>query len=385
MRIAHYAPRIWAEGGISTYIRRLGDAQTARGMKVLYLGRTDRSGAPSSVSYHTVSDDGHLFHQARKLHVDILHLHKSVRTLPKDRVPTIRTMHGHQGGCPSGTRYLKRPGRACDRAYTIPGCLWGHFINRCGSIRPKQLAENFGRIRREIELSSSVRTLTVSDFLREQMIRAGCSPDRLYTVPSPAPVTDIPFKPVPRDVPPRFVFLGRLVQKKGIFWLLRAFAAADESAILDVAGEGPERKRAESLTSKLGVRDRVVFHGWVPSDDVPALVQNARAVVFPSVWHEPAGLVSLEAAAYGRALIASRVGGIPEYADPAFAVLVPPHDVEALAHALADLTHDPNRADQLGKAGHQHARNACTMSSFLDRVQAHYEAVRSSAAASPST
>jgi hypothetical protein len=39
----------------------------------------------------------------------------------------------------------------------------------------------------------------------------------------------------------------------------------------------------------------------------------------------------------------------------------------------------------LGKAGHQHARNACTMSSFLDRVQAHYEAVRSSAAASPST
>ena len=378
MRIAHYAPRIWAPGGISTYIQRLGEAQSSQGHDVLYLGREEASNSTPSVPYQTVSNDRGLFHVARDRDVDILHLHKSVHVLPSDRVPTIRTMHGHQGGCPSGTRYLKRPGRACDRAYTIPGCLWGHFVDRCGSIRPKQMTENFARIRREIKLAASIRTLTVSDFLREQMMRAGCAPDHLYAVPSPAPSTDKPFTPVSRDAPPRFLFLGRLVQKKGIFWLLRAFAEVDAPAILDVAGEGPERERAETITHELGIRDRVTFHGWVPSEEVPALMQDARAVIFPSVWHEPAGLVSLEAAAYGRPLIASRVGGIPEYAHVDHALLVPPHDTDELAHAITELVRDPDRADRLGKAGHGRAREQFAMSRFIERLHAHYRAVRTS-------
>jgi glycosyltransferase involved in cell wall biosynthesis len=382
MRIAHYAPRIWAPGGISTYIQRLGAAQSSQGHDVIYLGREETSHSTPSLPYQPVSDDQDLFRSAHALDVDILHLHKSVHVLPSDRVPTIRTMHGHQGGCPSGTRYLQRPGRACDRAYTIPGCLWGHFVDRCGSIRPHNLADNFARIRREIKLASTLRTLTVSDFLRKQMLRAGCAPDRLYTVPSPAPSTDRSFAPVSRDAPPRFLFLGRLVQKKGVFWLLRAFAEVNEPAILDVAGEGPERERAETLARELGIRDRVTFHGWVPSDDVPALMQDARAVIFPSVWHEPAGLVSLEAAAYGRSLIASRVGGIPEYAHEDHALLVTPHDTDDLARAITKLILDPDRADQLGKAGYRRARNQHAMSRFIERLHAHYRAVRSAAPSS---
>ena len=66
-------------------------------------------------------------------------------------------------------------------------------------------------------------------------------------------------------------------------------------------------------------------------------MREARAVVFPSVWHEPAGLITLEAAALGRPVIASAVGGIPEYATDAFALRVPPRDVDGLAHAMSQL------------------------------------------------
>lgn len=375
MRIAHYAPRIWDQGGIATYVRRLGDAQTQRDHEVIYLGRVDASDAPSAVRYHRVSDDRDLFRTARSLSLDILHLHKGVHVLPSDRVPTLRTMHGHQGGCPSGTRYLTRREEACDRAYSLPGCLWGHVIDRCGSIRPRQLVSNFARIRNEIELASSIPTLTVSHFIREQMLRAGCPPDHLYTLPSPAPSVDIPFSPVPDTGPPHFLFLGRLVEKKGLAWLLRSFANVDVPAHLDVAGAGPQRAEAEQLVETLGIKDRVTFHGWLETDAVTTLFQRARGVVFPSVWHEPAGLVSLEAAAHGRALIASDVGGIPEYAQDDHAVLVSPHDVEALTGALTQLAERPDRANQMGRHGYQRARSQFSMSRFLDALHSHYERI----------
>jgi len=373
MHIAHYAPRIWAQGGIASYIRRLGAAQDAQGHEVVYLGRTDGAAGPTHLTYHTVPDDQALFRAASDLGLDVLHLHKGVSVLPSNRVPTIRTMHGHQGGCPSGSRYLTRSGRACDRAYSLGGCLWGHFVDRCGSIRPAKLVSNFTRIRSEIELASSIPTLTVSDFIREQMLRAGCPPDRLHTVLSPAPAVDVPFAPVSTDGLPRFVFLGRLVKKKGLDWLLRAFATVDISAHLDVAGEGPQREEAEQLVRTLSIGDRVTFHGWLESEAVAALIRQAHAVVFPSVWHEPAGLVSLEAAAYGRALIASKVGGIPEYAHEDHAELVAPRDRSGLADAITALATSPSRANRMGRAGYKRARAQFSMERFLRQLHAHYD------------
>lgn len=384
MRIAHYAPRIWAQGGIASYIRRLGTAQAERGHEVVYMGQPDGSSPPPQLTYQTVSEDRDLFRAASDLDLDIIHLHKGVSVLPSDRVPTIRTMHGHQGGCPSGTRYLDRQDTACDRAYSLAGCLWGHFVDRCGSIRPAQLASNFKRIRNEIELASSIPTLTVSDFIQEQMIRAGCPPDHLHTIPSPAPPVDVPFAPVSTDGPPRFVFLGRLVEKKGLDWLLRAFADVNVSAHLDIAGEGPQRTEAEELVRRLGLGDRVTLHGWLESDAVATLIRRARAVVFPSVWHEPAGLVSLEAAAYGRALIASNVGGIPEYAHEDHADLVAPRDQAGLANAITALATSPSQANRMGRSGYQRARAQYSMERFLSQLHAHYDRVCAPATA-PST
>jgi glycosyltransferase involved in cell wall biosynthesis len=106
---------------------------------------------------------------------------------------------------------------------------------------------------------------------------------------------------------------------------------------------------------------------------VPALIQRARAVLFPSLWQEPAGLVTLESAAYGRAVIASAVGGIPEYALDDFARRVAPNDTDALVNALTDLVDDAERAEAMGRAGYGLARSRFSMKQFLDRLDALYE------------
>jgi glycosyltransferase involved in cell wall biosynthesis len=196
----------------------------------------------------------------------------------------------------------------------------------------------------------------------------------MQVIPSPAPEVD-QVVPVDTSNPPRFLFLGRLAPQKGVLWLLRSFARLGEEAHLDVAGEGDLRSAAEGFVRKNGLEDRVTFHGWVDQDQVTALFRSARAVVFPSVWHEPAGLVSLEAAAHGRALIASRVGGIPEYTSEEFATLVPPNDVPALTAAMASLSRDPDRAAQMGRAGRQIATTDFVMDTFAGRLETAYESV----------
>lgn len=80
-------------------------------------------------------------------------------------------------------------------------------------------------------------------------------------------------------------------------------------------------------------------------------MQLSRVVVVPSLWHDVAPLVLLEAAAAGKPVIASAVGGIPEIVrDGETGLLVPPGNAEVLAEAIAALYYAPARVAEMGKA-----------------------------------
>jgi glycosyltransferase involved in cell wall biosynthesis len=355
-------------------VKRLGAAQQRDGHEVVYFSRfetSDRSG----VNHHTVGTGRDLFDQANAVGVDILHLHRPAPVLPPDRVPTVRTMHDNQGSCPSGSRHLKRSGRPCNRRYTMSGCLWGHLVDHCGSRRPHKTLANFHNIRLEQQQAAELPTITVSQFVKEQMIRSGCAPDNLHVIHSPAPNVHTAFTPLPMNTPPRFLFAGRIEPNKGLDWLLRAVARVKPSIHLDVAGSGSERylTRMRELVADFGIDDRVTFHGWLDEDEVLERMRNARAVVFPSVWHEPAGLITLEAAAVGRPVIASAVGGIPEYALDDFALHVPVRDIDALSAAIDQLVTAPDRAEQMGRRALHLARTRFAMNRFTRRVEGLYE------------
>lgn len=388
MRIGHYAPKLWARGGIATYVRRLGQAQEQAGHEVFYFSRTS-AGEDAPDPQRVITNDHELFGSARDLNLDVLHLHKPVDHLPEERVLTVRTMHGNQGSCPSGTRYLKRSGQPCHRAYSISGCLWGHLIDHCGSRRPHKAYANFKSIQREQRLAAALPTLTVSQFLKDQMIRSGCPPENLYVLRSPAPDPRSSYTPPPREGLPRFVFLGRITPQKGIDWLLRAAARVPEELRIDIAGEGnPSYVRTlQEQATELGIDSQTTFHGWLDDAAVFALLQKARAVVVPSVWHEPAGLVTLEAAALGRPVIGSKVGGLPEYATEDFALLAPPRDVDALAQHITCLASDKSKAEQMGRRGLHAAHTKFALSSFINKLHQFYTrfatADRASAQRSP--
>ena len=362
MKIGHFAPTIFAHGGIGRYIQRLGDAQRQRGHNVSYLSKNGAEAGQCTI----VESDSDLYSVAADAELDILHLHKEVSKRPPDRLNVVRTMHGNQASCPSGSRYLSSRATQCNRSFSYGVCLWGHVVDGCGSSKPGIIRSHFDRIRKEKAVLPAIQTLTVSEFLRGRMINEGYPADKIQTLLSPAPEVTEYFS-VPVDSP-RFIFLGRLVHQKGIDWLIRALVHVESECIVEVAGDGYFADEAKRMADRLGVGSRLRFLGWVDSDSAAERIRGSRAVIFPSVWHEPAGLVTLEAAAHARPVITAAVGGIPEYADPSFAVVLQPHDEKGLAAAIDRFCEDRELADTMGIAGRKYVEHNHSFDSFCDAL-----------------
>lgn len=155
---------------------------------------------------------------------------------------------------------------------------------------------------------------------------------------------------------PYVLGIGRLVPQKGFDVLIRAYAEAGLTGNdLVIAGEGPERAALEAVAREAGVAERVRFFGRADRPAAMALFRHCDWFVLPSRL-EPMGIVNLEAMAAGKAVVASRVGGVPELViDEVTGLLVAPEDVEALSGALSRLASSRDLCERLGAAGRRRA------------------------------
>jgi len=169
-----------------------------------------------------------------------------------------------------------------------------------------------------------------------------------------------------------FVVVGRLVEIKGHDTLLAAVAQVPEVE-LEIVGDGPLRAELQADVARRALGDRVRFLGRVAPAG-PAM-ERASVVVVPSRG-EGFGMVALEAMERGRAVIASRVGGLPEIvADVETGLLVPPNDPVALAGALRELAADPSLVAAMGDAGRRRALAEFPQERCTDRTAALYDAL----------
>jgi glycogen(starch) synthase len=154
------------------------------------------------------------------------------------------------------------------------------------------------------------------------------------------------------------LFVGRLVEQKGIDVLLQAFRVLlfkIPSARLIIAGDGYQLLYLERLCRYLGISDEVHFIGWQTGSSLIHLYQVARVVAMPSRY-EPFGLVALEALACATPVVACETGGLAEIiSDGVQGYLVPVDDHLRLAQRLDILLSDQAHADELGKAGRDRA------------------------------
>ena len=153
---------------------------------------------------------------------------------------------------------------------------------------------------------------------------------------------------------------GTLQPRKNLERVVQAFEAIcgrPELAGTQLVLAGRKGWLYEGLFARVeasGLSERVIFPGYVPDEDVPALLSAATAFVFPSLY-EGFGIPVLEAGGCGLPVITSNTSSLPEVAGDA-ALLVDPHDVDAIAEAMYRIVTDPDLAAELTRRGHENVK-----------------------------
>jgi glycosyltransferase involved in cell wall biosynthesis len=154
-------------------------------------------------------------------------------------------------------------------------------------------------------------------------------------------------------------FVGRLVEKKGVRYLLDAFATLLETypdLRLTIAGDGPLRRDLERQSTELGIATHVEFLGGVPHAALPELYRRATLAVFPFVVaadgdQEGFGLVIVEAMGCGCPVVANDLPAVRQSIEPGVTgVLAAPGDAAALAAAIASALDNPAQRSKRASA-----------------------------------
>jgi phosphatidylinositol alpha-1,6-mannosyltransferase len=199
--------------------------------------------------------------------------------------------------------------------------------------------------------------------------------------PEPRPE---PLGPEPRDEgrhgERRILFVGRLIERKGLPYLIEAMdlLPSELRVRLDIVGAGGQRPLLERLVKDKSLAEQVFFQGRIPYAELAELYAGCDLFVLPAIVDsrgdtEGLGVVLVEAMSYKKPVIATNVGGIPDIVHHnETGILVKQRDPQALAQAIEAVLTDENRARELGQAGFAYVKEYFSWPRIVDQVMALY-------------
>jgi len=212
------------------------------------------------------------------------------------------------------------------------------------------------------------RYIVSTNFVKGEMIKKGFEAWKIHLLPLAIEAQKI--TPAIGWDHGYVLFVGRLVEEKGVWTLLRAAKKLPQINFKFV-GTGPEE---EDLKQAAETLPNVEFVGFASGEALWNLYRGARCVVVPSLWQEVFGLVALEAMAAGKPVIASNIGGLPEVvSDRVTGLLVRPGSVPELAEAIERLFHDHGTTREMGFAGRERVLKDFSMEKHYEGLMEIYE------------
>jgi glycosyltransferase involved in cell wall biosynthesis len=291
-------------------------------------------------------------------------------------LPLVRMVHDHDIYCLRSYRYHPLSRRVCHRPLglrCIVPCLAPIQRNREGML-PIRWA-SFSRKRDELALARKFhRSVVATRYMRDELLLNGFAAERIEIhAPVPVPAEPLQSRFSERNL---LVFAGQIIRGKGVDVLLRALAKVKSRFEAVILGEGGQRAACEKLCRRLGLQDRVSFQGFIPLEEMRSFYQEATAVLVPSVWPEPMGLVGLEAMRFSLPVVAFDAGGIGEWLrDGENGFLVPWMDTGRFAAAVDTLLSDKPMARAMGERGFARVNRDFDFGTYISGLEDLFERV----------
>lgn len=268
------------------------------------------------------------------------------------RLPVIQYMHNFRPFSISGTLYASGvfPEEALRGDYSreVKAGVW-----QGSRLKSAIMAMVLKRLHRSGWLESVRAWVGISEFLREKLVHgAGLPAERVHALRHS---WDALPEPLVTDDKGYYLFLARLVDVKGVETLLRSWdilkaRMGDQTPELWIGGEGPLEGQVREAVARHG---RIHHLGLVEGSQKAEVLRHCRAMLAPSLWWEPLGLVTYEAYDYGKPMLAAASGGLTETViDGKTGFLHQPGDAYALAACVEKMESMKTAERQLmGSAG----------------------------------
>lgn len=309
---------------------------------------------------------------------DIAHLHmidhqlspSILPALKKYKIPVIQTVHQYKLVCPNYRLYNPRTAQICEK------CLSGNFYHpifeRChkDSAAAGLLLAVESYLHRWMKIYE--RNIDIfhvpSHFMGEKMQKAGVGRGKIRHCPYTIKMDK--FTPNYKSGGYALYF-GRLSDEKGLLTLLQAMRNLPEVP-LRVVGDGPQEYELKNFVRRYEM-DNIFFMGKKSGAELAQLVREANSVVVPSEWYDNSPLVIYESMAYGKPVIAARMGGMPELIlEGETGMLFDAGNVNQLVEKIRFLWDRPELAEQYGSAARAKAEQEFDPSAHYEIIQEWY-------------
>jgi glycosyltransferase involved in cell wall biosynthesis len=282
---------------------------------------------------------------------DVLHCHNIYHQLTpsiitaasRAGVPVVLTLHDYKPVCPVYTQLSN--GKVCTN------CAGGHFEavlkQRCadGSLARSALLWTEARYHALVGSYHRVnKFICPSKFMREAVVRR-FGADKVVHIPNGIDAARIEISKTDEGY---VLYLGRLTSEKGVETLLRSHAASGVPWRLMIAGTGP---LLADLQRKYPSAE---FRGHLGGIELEAAIRGAALIVVPSEWNENGPISILEAMAHGKPIVASRIGGIPEFVrEGKTGLLFDPGNVDQLSDKITTLLGNRGLREAFGRSARE--------------------------------
>ena len=228
--------------------------------------------------------------------------------------------------------------------------------------------------------------VTNCEFFRQRAIKLGCDREKIVVLGSGIDCSKFAFTPrrFPEDSKVKIATIGRLIEKKGIEYGIRAIASLAETypnIEYNIIGDGPLKEPFQKLIQELNVGHIVKLLGWKQQEELIEILDNSHILIAPSVTaadgNQDAPVNTLkEAMAMGLPVIGTLHGGIPELIDDGISgLLVPERDGGAIADKVRYLIEHPEIWSDMGKAGRDRVEEKYDMYKLNDQLVDIYQQV----------